>query len=341
VPKEDVAVANTTQISETPDENGLKAVRFATSKPLPSYLIAFAVGPFGIVDAGTTRGGAKLRIITLRGGESGARYAAEVTGRIVALLEDYLGVPYPFDKLDSIAVPKTVAFGAMENRGSSPTSATSSPCRPARRRELPPALREHRGARMAAHLWFARFWAPLTWWDWTWLYESPAIWPGPGPTRHGALRAPEWRRDTPSASPTHPGARHSERPRITRGRVRRPVESERRDNRSSSSLYTDLCLGQGHHCFMVDGLVMGAVACRKGYATAYPLRSHPPTSIRGPSADLSPRLSDAAGTDGNVAPVIASSTSKPVQAAVRGVDRYARISPALAAADGARASPSA
>ena len=33
----------------------MKAVRFAETKPLPSYLVAFAVGPFDIVDAGKTR----------------------------------------------------------------------------------------------------------------------------------------------------------------------------------------------------------------------------------------------------------------------------------------------
>ena len=40
-----------------------------------------------------------------------------VTAPITGILEDYLGIPYPFDKLDSIAVPRTVAFGAMENPG--------------------------------------------------------------------------------------------------------------------------------------------------------------------------------------------------------------------------------
>ena len=46
----DTAVANTPVESETPDGPGMKRVRFAQTPPLPSYLVAFAVGPFEIVD---------------------------------------------------------------------------------------------------------------------------------------------------------------------------------------------------------------------------------------------------------------------------------------------------
>ncbi|TMH62477.1 MAG: M1 family peptidase, partial [Betaproteobacteria bacterium] len=45
VPRELVAVSNTPVVSETDGGSGMKAVRFAETRPLPSYLIAFAVGP--------------------------------------------------------------------------------------------------------------------------------------------------------------------------------------------------------------------------------------------------------------------------------------------------------
>ena len=32
-------------------------------------------------------------------------------------LENYFGIPYPYEKLDQITIPITVAFGAMENAG--------------------------------------------------------------------------------------------------------------------------------------------------------------------------------------------------------------------------------
>jgi alanyl aminopeptidase len=52
VPKEHLAFANTPETSERLSADGWKTVTFAKSRPLPSYLVAFAVGPFEIVDAG-------------------------------------------------------------------------------------------------------------------------------------------------------------------------------------------------------------------------------------------------------------------------------------------------
>src|SRR5262249_45206555 len=70
VPREHLAVANAPIQSETPEANGLKRVVFKETAPLPTYLVALAVGPFGTVDAG--RVGKKqipVRIITLHGHE--------------------------------------------------------------------------------------------------------------------------------------------------------------------------------------------------------------------------------------------------------------------------------
>src|SRR5207253_4351608 len=49
VPAAHVAVANTMPVDEQAVEDGLKRVRFATTKPLPTYLVAWAVGPFDVV----------------------------------------------------------------------------------------------------------------------------------------------------------------------------------------------------------------------------------------------------------------------------------------------------
>ena len=46
-----------------------------------------------------------------------AKYAAEVTATILTRLEDYFGIPYPYEKADQVAIPNTAGFGAMENRG--------------------------------------------------------------------------------------------------------------------------------------------------------------------------------------------------------------------------------
>jgi len=176
VPKDDVAVANGPATSETLDGRGLKTVRFAETRPLPSYLVAFAVGPFDLVDAGKTSiSGAPIRIITPRGRGAEAQYAAQVTPRIIAALEDYFGSPYPYEKLDQIAVLQS--GGAMENPGLVTYSQLLILTRPAdqslgqKRRYASVCAHE------LAHQWFGDL-VTMKWWDDTWLNESFATWLG-------------------------------------------------------------------------------------------------------------------------------------------------------------------
>lgn len=176
VPKSDVAVANAPAISETPEGSGLKTVRFAETRPLPSYLVAFAVGPFELVDAGKTSiAGAPIRIITPRGRAAEARYAARVTPRIIAALEDYFGSPYPYEKLDQIAVLQS--GGAMENPGLVTYSQLLILSRPT---DLSLAQQRRYASVCAhelAHQWFGDL-VTMKWWDDTWLNESFATWLG-------------------------------------------------------------------------------------------------------------------------------------------------------------------
>src|SRR5439155_21095989 len=51
VPKEDAAFSNTPLVSETEGSDGRKTVEFRETRPLPSYLVAIAVGPLDIVEA--------------------------------------------------------------------------------------------------------------------------------------------------------------------------------------------------------------------------------------------------------------------------------------------------
>ncbi len=116
VKKGQQAISNTPITSETDSGEGMKTVKFAETKPLPSYLVAFSVGDFEFVDAG--KAGKKnipVRIVVPRGRTVEAKYAAETTPAIVGLLEKYFGIAYPYDKLDQVAVP--LFGGAMENAG--------------------------------------------------------------------------------------------------------------------------------------------------------------------------------------------------------------------------------
>jgi len=172
VPKEHVALTNAPMVSQTDEANGMKKVVFKETPPLPSYLLTFAVGPFGVVDAGTAgKKNTPVRIVTLRGHEKEATYAAKVSGNLLSLLEDYFGIPYPYDKLDQIAVPGL--RGAMEHPGLITYGQWLIQIKPeeetVRGRQIFATVAAHE----LGHQWAGNL-VTLSFWDELWLNESLA-----------------------------------------------------------------------------------------------------------------------------------------------------------------------
>jgi alanyl aminopeptidase len=172
----DKAFANTAPVSETDEPNDMKRVVFAPTRPLPSYLVALAVGPFEVVDAGqTAHSHIPIRIVVPKGKTAQAKYAAEVTATIVDRLEQYFGIPYPYEKLDEVAVPLTFGFGAMENAGLITYAQSILLADPAidtinRQREY-----ASDAAHEIAHQWFGDL-VTTAWWNDIWLNEAFATW---------------------------------------------------------------------------------------------------------------------------------------------------------------------
>jgi alanyl aminopeptidase len=188
VPKGMEAFANTPIESEQA-EGDTKIIRFRESKPLPSYLVALAVGPFEIIDGGTAgKNKTPLRVIATRGHRDEAKHTLEITPKVFAALEDYFGIPYPYEKLDQITIPVTVAFGAMENAGLITYQSSILLIRPqddtvARRRSSTSIITHE-----IAHQWFGNMVTPM-WWDDIWLNEAFATWM----TRHIEQQLfPDW-----------------------------------------------------------------------------------------------------------------------------------------------------
>ena len=213
--------SNTPQISETAEADGMKRVVFAPTKPLPSYLVAFAVGPFDVVDAGRAgKNRVPVRIITPKGQAGEAKYAAEVSATILGKLENYFGIPYPFEKLDCVAIPLTYGFGAMENVGLvtfEQTILLSDPARNTTRRQ-----REYASvaAHEFAHQWFGGL-VTLAWWDDTWLNEAFATWTS---SKILAEWKPEWKTRVSDLSAKF-GAM-SQDSLVTTRKIHQPIESE-------------------------------------------------------------------------------------------------------------------
>ena len=216
--KEDVAFSNTPVEAQEEAEGGFKRVRFARTAPMPSYLVAFAVGPFERVDAG--RAGLKgtpVGIVTPRGLQAQARYAAQVAPQVLAGMEEYFGIPYPYEKLDLIAVP--FQGGAMENPGLVTYHQPLLLSRPERetldfRRDLDGVT-----AHELAHQWFGDL-VTTAWWDDLWLNEAFATWMAPKFVERWQPRwgAAEYRAGVRS------GAMFSDS-LVTARKIRQPIES--------------------------------------------------------------------------------------------------------------------
>ena len=175
VPKGLVAVSNAPSDPPVEEEGGGQAYHFLRTPPLPSYLIAFAIGPFEFVDAGRTQGGLPVRVLAPRGRTREAAYTAQVTAPLLTLLEKYFGTPYPFDKLDVVPVPEAFGFSAMENPGLITYVESLVLHRPEeitladRRAYADTAVHE------MAHQWFGNL-VTSAWWDDIWLNEALATW---------------------------------------------------------------------------------------------------------------------------------------------------------------------
>jgi cytosol alanyl aminopeptidase len=174
----DVVVANGPSRGTERQSGGRVRHTFATTEPLPTYLIALAVGPFDVVEAKPMPKTAlrpreiPLRGITLKGKGEAFATALAYTPRFITWFEEYFAAPYPYAKLDLIAVPGKP--GAMENAGAITygeryillsSQSTAFDVR---------AFAEIH-AHELAHQWLGDLVTPV-WWDDLWLNESFATW---------------------------------------------------------------------------------------------------------------------------------------------------------------------
>jgi len=119
---DDVVITTTPESSVEALSDGLIRHVFETTRPMPTYLLAFAVGPYDLVDYGMIPPNSirdrevHLRGIAAKGLGERMDYALKNTDGLLSELEEYFGTPYPYKKLDLIAMPESFG-GAMENIG--------------------------------------------------------------------------------------------------------------------------------------------------------------------------------------------------------------------------------
>ena len=160
-------------------EGDLSVHCFAETRPLPSYLVVFAVGPFAVAEGAIppTRERSSplpLRVVATAPQKQRLAFPLAETPWFIEHLEDYFGMPFPFPKLDLVASPGMQ--GGMENAGivmDDDESLLFSEHGRTRAKQSFAILQAHE----LAHQWFGDLVTPA-WWNDSWLNESFADWLG-------------------------------------------------------------------------------------------------------------------------------------------------------------------
>ncbi|MEO8554653.1 MAG: M1 family metallopeptidase, partial [Kofleriaceae bacterium] len=174
VKQDQLARGNTAVVRETAEPNGMKRVELAESKPLPSYLVAFVVGPFDDIDDGVAgRVKTPIHFIVPKGRSAELAFAKQVTPKVVAALEDYFAMDYPFGKLDVAVVPRY--WGTMEHPGIVAMGQPLTLIRPEQQTREREESYTNILAHELGHYWFGDV-VTMAWFDDTWLNEALGEW---------------------------------------------------------------------------------------------------------------------------------------------------------------------
>jgi len=295
VPDPMVAVANSPEEARVAaSEAGYTKFSFIDTPPLPTYLVAWAVGDFDIVDYGAVSNGqVPFRIVTAKGKGAMSKFAGRVAPKHLAALEAWFGTPYPFPKLDFVALPSFGSSG-MENAGLITF-----------REALLLMDGEHASAEdrlwsegvishELAHMWFGDL-VTLAWWDDIWLNEAFATF-----MSRKALQAvsPELGVDL-LMSRSRYGVMHGDERPAARA-IRQPITQ-------SGDIYNafdGITYSKGAAVLRMIEAWMGADVFQKGVRAYLAERAHGSAT----TADLVKNLSDASGLP--VATVMAAFTDR-------------------------------
>ncbi|MCY4136482.1 MAG: M1 family metallopeptidase [bacterium] len=169
VPEDLMAVSSGAEVDSQPTGDGRRAVTFAPTMEMSTYLLAFIVGPLEATEPVDVNG-TPLRVVHPIGKGHLTEYALDAGAFCLGFFEDYFAIDYPGDKLDLVAIPD-FAFGAMENMGCvtfreillllDPDSSTQ------QERQTAVDVIAHE----LAHMWFGNL-VTMKWWNGIWLKEA-------------------------------------------------------------------------------------------------------------------------------------------------------------------------
>src|SRR5215471_13478319 len=169
-----IAPADWTVISNTTAEidpvlAGQKRTTFAETRPISTYLFAFAAGPFRKMHESPGMPGLYVRQSKFNRAEEEAAEVQEITAQGIDYLSKYFAQPFPFPKYDMVMIPG-FAYGGMEHAGATFLREESIIFRTA------PTHSDHLGRDILllhelTHQWFGDL-VTMRWFDDLWLKEG-------------------------------------------------------------------------------------------------------------------------------------------------------------------------
>ena len=173
IPEKWVAVSDGSLLSETVTE-GRKHLVFNDTKPIPTYLFSFVAGEWQMAEE--TIDGFPMHFYYRETDPDKLAQIPEVFRQVasaVRWMEDYTGIPFPFEKYDFIAIPG-YQFGGMEHPGAIQFTDKRIFLNP------DPTVdnllsRAELIAHETAHMWFGDL-VTMAWFDDVWTKEVFANW---------------------------------------------------------------------------------------------------------------------------------------------------------------------
>jgi aminopeptidase N len=168
-PENWMPISNTPIESKSPADAGQRVTIFSETRPISTYLFAFAAGPFRKVHESAGLPGLYVRQSKFSKAEMEAAEVQQITAQGIDYLSKFFAQPFPFPKYDLVLIPG-FAYGGMEHAGATFLREESVLFRSA------PTHSDHLNRDILllhelTHQWFGDF-TTMRWFDDLWLKEG-------------------------------------------------------------------------------------------------------------------------------------------------------------------------
>lgn len=114
-PRDHITLSNMNEVKRRDYSEDLEEIKFATSPPMSTYLMAVVVGKFDSVQKSTDDQEVLIHVFTPIGRKDDGMFALELSSQLLLFYKHYFNISYPLTKLDLISIPDFPS--SMENWG--------------------------------------------------------------------------------------------------------------------------------------------------------------------------------------------------------------------------------